>query len=270
MKSFIIFNENNMDLNETEKSIIRVINNNIDVFLKSNILELEKLLFYSKSSISRLCQKMGFKNLVEMKNYAIEKQSQLNTYKVEKELTTESRISNLIAYNVYTIKETLSNIDTKLIEQVCDQIKNSANTFCYGIGSSYLAAYELSNNLLKLGINSVAFNDLHVLLLALSCANKNNTLIIFSKSASHKEILFAIQTCKKNKIDVILITNNGEIEDGIKYKIIFDEMSKDKRLIATSSKISMLVISDLLYYELYYKTSDSNKYLNKANQLIEE
>ncbi|WPL38206.1 MurR/RpiR family transcriptional regulator [Malacoplasma iowae] len=265
-----IFDESNFDLNETEIEIVKKINDNIDLFLSSNIIALEKILFYSKSSISRLCQKMGFKNIIEMKTFAIDKKSKLDLYKVQKEEDTYTRINNLIAYNVYTINETLNSIDAKQLNNICNKILSCEKIFCYGIGSSYLTAYEFSSNLLKLGIKANAFNDLHVLLLSLSSISGENLLVIFSKSAAHSEIVFIIETAKKLNIPILLVTNNKEFIDGITYKIVFEDLYKNKRIIATSSKISMLVISDLIYYELYSKIESSNTSLKKANELIKE
>lgn len=265
-----IFDEENINLNKTEIDIVRKINDNIDLFLSSNILDLEKILFYSKSSISRLCQKMGFKNINEMKSFAIEKKSKLELYKVHKEEDTYTRINNLIAYNVYTINETLKNINANNLNDICNKILSCEKVFCYGIGSSYLPAYEFSHNLLKLGIKANAFNDLHVLLLSLSSISGNNLLVVFSKSAAHSEIIFIIEAAKKLNIPVLLVTNNKDFNNGVTYKIVFEDLYKNKRIIATSSKISMLVISDLIYYELYSKIKSSNNSLKKANELIKE
>ena len=192
-------------------------------------------------------------------------------YNVDKEeLNSESRISNLKTYNIFAINETLSNISLDEISIICKKIKNSRKVICYGLGSSYLAAQELSQNMLKLGINSLSIYDIHNLLLALSSAIKDDLLVLFSKSAQNKEILFLIKACDELGIDVLLITCNKEIVNRVKYKIIMKDIWKDKRLIATSSKTCMLAISDLIYYELYYMSDNADNNLKKANKLLSE
>lgn len=267
-----IFNiEKYENLNDIEKDLLEKINENPVEFLDHNIIDISKNFYSSKSSISRLSQKMGFKHLSDMKLYINAKLAMQDLYNVDKEeLNSESRISNLKTYNIFAINETLSNISLDEISIICKKIKNSRKVICYGLGSSYLAAQELSQNMLKLGINSLSIYDIHNLLLALSSTIKDDLLVLFSKSAQNKEILFLIKACDELGIDVLLITCNKEIVNRVKYKIIMKDIWKDKRLIATSSKTCMLAISDLIYYELYYMSDNADNNLKKANKLLSE
>lgn len=222
----VIFDVNKYkNLNEIERDILNKINQKPMEFLDNNIIDISKTFYYSKSSISRLSQKMGFKHLKDMKLYINTKLSMLDLYSVNKdELDIKDRINNLKTYNIYAINETLSNIDANNVQSICKRIMKANKIFTYGLGSSFLAAQEMSENILKLGINSIAKHDLHNLLLALSSANKDDLLFLFSKSGENKEIIFLIKICDELNIDICLITCNETLSEKVKYKIIMKDL----------------------------------------------
>lgn len=258
------------NLNDVEKDLLDKINEKPVDFLDNNIIDISKNFYSSKSSISRLSQKIGFKHLTDMKLYISAKLAMNDLYNVKEESNSYSRISNLKTYNIFAINETLSNIDVDNLKQICKRIMNSKKIFSYGLGSSYLAAQELSQNMIKLGIYSTSTYDMHNLLLALSSSDSNDLLILFSRSGENKEILYLIEICKELKIDIFLITCNDELSKRVKYKIIMKDIWKNKRLIATSSKTCMLAICDLIYYELYYMNEKADENLEKANKLLKD
>lgn len=256
------------NLNESEKEILESINNNPVAFLDNNIVDFSKLYYSSKSSVSRLSQKLGFKYLIDMKLFVRGRMAINEFYDVNNGDDTTSIINNLRAYNMFGINETLLNINIKDIQNICSEITKAKRVFCFGLGSSYLPAYELSSNLLKLGINSTSTNEIHKLLLALSSSGNQEILILFSKSAKTKEILYLIKVCKDLEINTVLITHNDQDKIDVKFKILISDIKKNKRLIETSSKISMIAIVDLIYHEIFHKKNYS-KYLDKANELLE-
>ncbi|MBD5445764.1 MAG: MurR/RpiR family transcriptional regulator [Mycoplasma sp.] len=257
------------NLNESEKEMLEHINSNPVSFLDNNLIDCSKLFYSSKSSISRLSQKLGFKYLIDMKLYIRGKIAVNELYDVTNGNDTVSIVNNLKAYNIFGINETLINIDIDTIKNVCKEITKAKRVISFGIGSSYLPAYEFSCNLLRLGINSASTNDIHNFLLIISSSNKNETVVVFSKSARNKEILYILDVCKEIGINVVLITNNSEDNLDVKFKILINDIEKSKRLIATSSKISMLVIGDLIYHELFRMGKNYDVYLKKSKELLD-
>ena len=255
-------------LNEVEKDLLNLINKNPYALLDHDIITASKMLYSSKSSISRLSKKLGFTHLIDMKLFMRANIALHQLYDVKKENNTENRINNLKAYNIYAINETLTSIDIRTINNLVRDIKNSHCVFCFGLGSSFLPAYELSCNLMKLGINSFVKTDIHNMQLSLTRSRPNNLLIIFSKSGIGKEISFLLKICKELKIDVAIVTANREKLD-VKYKILLTDLKKEKRIIATSSKICMLIICDVIYYELYSIDDDADKRLDLGIELLE-
>ncbi|MDE7099957.1 MAG: MurR/RpiR family transcriptional regulator, partial [Malacoplasma sp.] len=257
------------NLKEMEKELLGFINENPYALLDNDIITASKILYSSKSNISRLSKKIGFKHLIDMKLYMQATIALHELYDVKKENDTESRISNLKAYNIYAINETLTNIEIKTIKDIAKDIKLANRVFCFGIGSSFLPAYELSSNLMKLGINCTSTTDIHNLLLALSHSKWKDFLIIFSKSGKGKEITFLLKVCENLKIDVAIITTNQE-DLKVKYKILMSDLDKHKRIIATSSKICMLAICDVIYYELYSADEYADESLSIGIDLLEQ
>ncbi|MGL5590700.1 MAG: MurR/RpiR family transcriptional regulator, partial [Metamycoplasmataceae bacterium] len=170
-------------LSELEKKIVQEINSNPASFLSLNIVEYAKSIFTTKSSISRLSQKLKFSSILEMKLFVNQELTkQQLSYNIGSDTSIEDRINNLRSYNNYAINETLMNLDLKNFQKICKEISNAKKIIIFGVGSSYLATLELATNLQKIGFNVVALSDVHNSILKVAHFTKNDLLICFSKS----------------------------------------------------------------------------------------
>ncbi len=250
----------NVSCSQLEKDIIKEININPSQFLFLNIIDYSKEIFVSKSSISRLSQKLGFSSMLEMKLFI--KQEIIKhqfSYNINSNISINNRINNLRSYNNYAINETLINLDLDNFQKICKIICDSKKIIIFGVGSSYLASLELSTNLQRIGLNVVSSNDIHNSILKLSYFNHNDLLICFSKSGTTKEILFLFESAKGIGAKTLLITANKDYGKNIDFKIYLMDLAKDNRIIATSSKISQLVLCDAIFLEIYSMLQGDNK-----------
>ena len=65
------------DLTESEKIIVDYIKNNPETFIKMSAVQISKTWFVSTSSLYRLCTKLGYSGLAELK---VQVSSSLNDY----------------------------------------------------------------------------------------------------------------------------------------------------------------------------------------------
>jgi DNA-binding MurR/RpiR family transcriptional regulator len=254
----------NNSLSDLEIEIVKEINVNPSQFLLLNIVDYSKSIFTSKSTISRLSQKLGFSTILEMKlfiNQELTKQQM--SYGISSNNTTDDRVNNLRSYNNYAINETLINLDLKNFSTICKQILNSKKIIIFGVASSYLASLELATNLQKIGLNVAASNDIHNSILKVAHFNDDDLLICFSKSGTTKEVLFLNECVKSIGGKTLLITARNEELKNIDFKINLRDLQKNSRVIATSSKISQIILSDAIFLEIY-------SMINKSNQIEKE
>lgn len=252
-----------------ENEIINKINENPNEFVELDLISYSKKINCSKSSIQRLVKLLNFESLFSMKQYVNESIIFNDLYfNIKDNETAKNRINNIKSYNNFAINETIMNLDIKNLSKIVSRISKSKQILVFGVGSSYLATIEFSNNMLKLGFAISASNDIHNSLLILSNFSKNDLLILFTKSGITKEIKFFKKNKSRFLFDILVITANENYANDFKYKIIHKEMEKKDRIIATSSKICQLIISDIIFYEIFY-LKNNKKIVEKNKQFID-
>ncbi|MGL5592134.1 MAG: MurR/RpiR family transcriptional regulator [Metamycoplasmataceae bacterium] len=255
-------------LSELEKKIVQEINSNPASFLSLNIVEYAKSIFTTKSSISRLSQKLKFSSILEMKLFVNQELTkQQLSYNIGSDTSIEDRINNLRSYNNYAINETLMNLDLKNFQKICKEISNAKKIIIFGVGSSYLATLELATNLQKIGFNVVALSDVHNSILKVAHFTKNDLLICFSKSGKTKEVLFLNEATKSIGGKTLLITAEKDNLKNVDFTINLKDLTKDNRIIATSSKISQIILADAIFLEIYLSTKNVEKIENERELL---
>lgn len=257
-------------LTYNEKFLLEKINEYPHKFLNLNIIDFSEEFFTTKSTLFRLVKKLNFDSVLDMKLFCQRELAKKGLYQLEIDSTTQSRLNNLKTYNTYAIINTIESLDVKLFTLVCNKISGSRKILIYGIGSSFLASHELSISLQKININAFASDEIHETILKISSFNKDDLIIIFSKSAKNKEILFLLEQAKSLKIPSVLITGNEQIKDIFTYKILFKNMLKDRRIIATCSKTSEIIIADAILYEVYFMNKNNDVVLDTSLKLLKK
>ncbi|WP_022935482.1 MurR/RpiR family transcriptional regulator [Mesomycoplasma moatsii] len=266
-----IFN-NSESYSIVENEIINRINDNPKEFVELDLVSYSKKINCSKSAIQRLVKLLNFESLFSMKQYVNESIIFNDLFfNIKDNITTKDRVNNIKSYNNFAINETIMNLDIKNLSKIISKICKAKQILVFGIGSSYLAATEFSNNMLKLGFSISASNDIHNSLLILSNFSKTDLLILFTKSGVAKEIQFFKKNKQEFLFDILVVTANENYAKEFKYKIIHKDMEKKERIIATSSKICQLIISDIIFYEIFYQKNDkriienNKQFINKWN-----
>ena len=251
--------QNNPEYSYVENEIINAINHEPLIFLTHSLIEYSKKINCSKSAISRLVKLLKFTNLNQMKLF-VQEQLILNNfyYDINQNETMSLRINNIKSYNNFAINKTIESIDLNNLKVIIDKITQSKTIHLFGVGSSYLAAYELANNLLKINFNVSCSQDIHNSILTIANFQEQDFLILFSKSGTTKEINFLIEQMRIKNSNILLITANAKLKTKNNFFVIHHkEIDKDYRIIATSSKISQLIISDIIFYEIFFQSKQN-------------
>ena len=249
-----------------ENEIIHAINRDPLTFLNHNLVDYGKKISCSKSAISRLVKLLNFSSLHQMKLF-VQQQLLLHNfyYDINQNQTISWRINNIKSYNNFAINKTIEAIDLHNLQQIVNQLAQAARFHIFGVGSSYLAAYELTNNLLKINFSVSCSQDIHNTILVLANWSTNDFLILFSKSATTKEIAFLITTARQRGIKLLVITANEALTSQPDCWVIHHkDLQKDFRIIATSSKVCQLMIGDILFYELFFQNPNNVKQIENT------
>ena len=143
-----IINQHFNSLNENDLHILGFISNNINLCLKSTLVEIASLCNVSPSTISRTTQKLGFEGFSQFKYYLVENSHQV---KLEK-ATIEGSFKSSILMNDFTETLRFFEINGNL-NNIYEIMKNSGRIFAYGTGHAQnLMLQEFGRCMLNNGI----------------------------------------------------------------------------------------------------------------------
>lgn len=186
---------------EKEKTIADFILNESRQMKNINITDLAEKLYISTATVTRFCKKIGCKNFVDMK------------IKLEIARTKENSIkgndifSDVYNYYEKVIKRTQELINEDNIYKLAEQIKSANNIYIYGIGSSGLSAIEMRQRLLRMGFNVYSISDSHMMIINSAIISEDDLVIGISVSGDTKEVVYALEICKKHGAKTVAITS---------------------------------------------------------------
>lgn len=92
------------------------------------------------------------------------------------------------------------------LQTAYDMIFSARTICCFGAGHSHLAALELHNRLMTMGLLTYCERDAHLQNVLLSSRNEEDLLILFSISGSTKDAIEAAEIARACGMKVIIVT----------------------------------------------------------------
>ncbi|MGB3160322.1 MurR/RpiR family transcriptional regulator [Carnobacterium sp.] len=166
-----------------------------------NITELAKVTETSTSTITRFCKKINCENFVDMKIKIS------SIYQEENKNHGLNIFDDVYSFYDKVIKNTIKNMNREKIEEVVALIKTAHRIFIYGVGSSGLTAIEMTQRLLRMGLNVSSITDSHMMLINSSVATEKDLVIGISTSGNTQEVVDALRMSKKNHGTIVSITS---------------------------------------------------------------
>ena len=125
-----------------------------------------------------------------------------------------------------------------------------------------MVASKMNNNFQRLGLNSHTSQDFHGQILFLNSFKENELFILFSTSGLTRKIIELIKIAHHNNCQTLLITARQDLSKTLQpnfvlyYYVHYDESYYFPII---SSKISQLIISDILVSMLIEKLPDKQQ-----------
>ena len=251
---------------EKEKRIATYLLKNNDVISNINISTLAKETETSPSTITRFAKKLNQDGFVDLK---IQLSMLKNNRNMNEDLHSE-------VYHFYTkvIENTEKIVKKSDLELAVNSIKLAPRIFIFGVGSSGLTALELTQRLLRMGLNVISTTDSHMMLITSAMAMKNDLVIGISASGETVEVNDAVMHAKENGANVLSITcfpesTLSKISDTslIAYSSVFVD---NKRFVNSQFAImyQIDVISTMLLEDekLNERMSQTIKVITRGNQ----
>lgn len=93
------------------------------------------------------------------------------------------------------------------LQTAYDMIFEAETVCCFGVGHSYLAALELHNRLMMMGILTYCERDTHLQNVLISSRGPKDLMIIFSVSGSSKDTVEAAELARACGMKVLVVTS---------------------------------------------------------------
>ncbi len=259
---------------EKEKMIADHILNNPEHIIHSTISQVADDLQVAEATVFRFCKRLGFKGYQAMK---IALASEIvnpvkDIHETINETDNEKEVAQKVFHsNIRTLEETTHILEQQPYQRAVELIIRARKVEFYGNGGSGIVAEDAHHKFLRSGIQSAAYSDSHLQLMAASQLTEQDVIVFISHSGTNKDSLDVLDIAKQNKVKTIGITTLAKSPLGQKVDVPLFTTSEetDYRSEALASRIAQLSIIDALYVNVMMKTKDkSQESLNKMRKAI--
>lgn len=170
MKSFLDTVDVN-NLTSSEQIIYQYFKDHLNNIVYLSLSDICKELYVSNATVIRFSQKLGFKGFNELK------------FQLKNELNLTNKSTNAwdtIPHRTSILKDFIDNIDDKIIEQICSEIKNHKSIYIYGRNMSSLPAKYLQSMLNTMDIPCIYIDWIDFLSALSKSFPDNAVLFIFT------------------------------------------------------------------------------------------
>ncbi len=167
------------------------------------ITEFAKATGTGEATILRFCRLLGFDGYQVFKLQIARELSRQDISLPKSEEDFRSDIAK--AYET-AVSICIRSVSIELLDKVADLILKSNRISCFGVGNSYIAALELHNRLMAMGIHTLCESDAHNQNVMSSTSSESDLMIVFSVSGSTKDVVEATRFAKHYGAKTVLIT----------------------------------------------------------------
>ena len=246
-----------------DKILIEYINENAHECVYMSISELARLVSLGEATITRFTRKLGFSGYQEFK-LALAKQltkssrkSFINTV-VSIDEPVEETAQKLFVSHSNIIEETLKKLNYKDVIRARETILNGKKIYFYGMGNSGIVAQDGNYKFMRIGINSIAINDSHTMMMLSSIMERGDVIFAISHTGETREILKAVKLAKSRKAKIISLTESREntLKELSDINLSYISMETVFETGSIMSKLVQMFILELIYAEIIKENYD--------------
>lgn len=244
--------------------------------IKASAQTLAKLTSTSPSAIVRFSKKIGYTGFpqlkIELAKDLVNASTEFDNL-LDPDESIEELVQKVHRSNISTIEKTYGLIDPLTIEKVAQQLIKAKSIHLFGIGGSGTVCEDFQHKLLRIGKTCIYYNDTHLQLTAVPNMMQEDCAFFISYSGKTKEMVTAAKWTKKLGVQSIAITQSpyndlGKLVDTV---ITIPIEEKELRIGATSSRLSSLIVVDLLYYAIARQDKEqTHERIVKTREIIED
>ena len=256
MKNLFLLLQNYLrQATEAEKEILQYWLEHPEQSSRFNVRELAAATYTSPSSVIRLCQKLDFQGYKELKAELIyetalrKKEEERKVEDLTKEDSLESIIEKISLRNITSLKSTAQNLKPKDVRDCVDLLEKARVVHLFGLGTSLLAAKDLSLKLIRINRLCMIQDEWHVQLLMAKNITAQDVAVLFSYSGMTNEMIQCAGLIKESGAKLISVCGfeKSTIAKMADYNLPVITNEHIFRSGAMSSRIAQLNVVDILF-----------------------
>lgn len=225
----------------------------------------------SAAAVVRLCKRLQFDGYAELK-LSLAKEVYGNTpsvggpylFDVKQAQNSEQITSMMVQAVCENITKVVSVLSTKSLDKTLDALNGAHKILLAGIGASALAAMDLYQKLGRLGMYASFPSEQDLQIVNACSLDEQSVCLVFSYSGETRSMLTVAQKAKQSGATVIAITRIGgnslsKLSDQV---LAVPDSEALYRQGASLSRLSQLVVVDILYSCLIARRSDADAFIN--------
>lgn len=214
--------------------------------------ELAKAGYCSPATVIRLCQKLGFRGLKELKLAISEELGYAaanNTSSFDASLPMKKVVADIVELYQKTMSQIQTLVDYTEVEKAASLIHKSSLVHLFGMGASYLVAEDFMMKLARVKKVGCLYHDIHLQLVDAGNVGVDEVCLIISYSGQTREVLKAAQEIRQNGGIIISLTqySDNQLARMADCRLYVPATEEALRISAGSSRISQLVMIDILF-----------------------
>jgi Transcriptional regulators len=190
------------NLNKSEYAVYNYCMMNLQLIPNTSIQELADYTFVSKTTIVRMCKKIGFEGFSEFRFF-------LKSIIDEQRVRTNISINDIQKIRTHDINTTLSNINFEKLKDTVTKIKDKRITF-FGKGLSHLICDYAKIQLTLLGVDISSYdNETHIANRQAKKMTDQDVLILISASGTTRQCVELANIVKNTDALIISLTDTS-------------------------------------------------------------
>lgn len=255
MNTEIIFIQEGMHtFKPSEKKVAEYILEHPEEVVNLSVQKLAEKTKVSEATIIRLSKSLkckGFQDLKLRIAYEIAKPKHENgLYEdIPKDGSIKSFIQSVSQNNIQSIHNTIYVLSEVELEKAVRLISKARKVAVFGIGASAIVAMDFKQKLTRINRWCEAAFDVDTQVTVAANLTKDDVAFGISYSGQTKDVFEAVKVAKENNANIITLTKSGDNPVNLlaDVKLHTTSLERDVRSGATSSRIAMLNVIDILF-----------------------
>lgn len=248
------------DLNVSEKKAATFFLNYVDSVFAMPIAQLAKQADTTQVAWVRLCKRIGFDGLKDMKKALFNELNEAKDTGVQKENTgffTDIRDYNTVTEmaeavktsSICAIEDTIKLLDSASVEKAASSIIHADTVRLFGVGASALVAQDLYYKLIRVGKSVVFAQDLHIQLTYAATMGKNDVGVFISNTGATREVMECQRLARRQGGMTLALTRFDQSPLAQEADLCLYTSSPEisHRSGAMSSRIAQMCVVDVLF-----------------------